>query len=84
LIPHYGLLASASRAHSTATARCRPACAADAQKRPDITPDTPRVLPCPFLHCGARMIVIEVFARGREPKWRPTPLGIDTSELDRL
>ena|SRR5262252_7852403 len=32
---------------------------------------------CP--HCGARMIVIEVFARGCEPKWRPTPGRIDTS-----
>ena len=49
------------------------------QKRPDITPDTPRVLPCPCPHCGAGMIVIEVFARGCEPRWRPTPSRIDTS-----
>jgi hypothetical protein len=27
----------------------------------------------------ARMIVIEVFARGCEPRWRPTPATIDTS-----
>ena len=28
---------------------------------------------------NARMIVIEVFARGREPRWRPTPTANDTS-----
>ena len=28
---------------------------------------------------GARMIVIEVFASGCEPRWRPTPSTIDTS-----
>ena len=27
----------------------------------------------------ARMIVIEVFARGCEPRWRPTPTANDTS-----
>jgi Putative transposase/Transposase zinc-binding domain len=53
--------------------------AVDPQKRPDITPDTPRMLPCPCPHCGARMIVIEVFARHCEPRWRPTPSRIDTS-----
>ena len=39
----------------------------------------PRVLRCPCPHCGTRMIVIEVFARGCEPRWRPTPSSIDTS-----
>jgi hypothetical protein len=53
--------------------------AAEAQKGPDITPDAPPVLPCPCPHCGGRMIVIEVFARGCEPKWRPAPSRIDTS-----
>ena len=42
-----------------------------------------RVLPCPCPSCGGRMIVIEVFARGCEPKYRPTPaptpIRIDTS-----
>jgi hypothetical protein len=33
----------------------------------------------PFDECGARMIVIEEFARGCEPRWRPTPGRIDTS-----
>ena len=81
-IRHYGLLASANRAESIATARALLSVAppaADPQEPPDITPDTPRVLRCPCPHCGARMIVIEVFARGCEPKWRPTPGRFDTS-----
>ena len=81
-IRHYGLFASANRAESIATARALlnvvpPA--ADPQKQPDVAPDSPRVLPCPYPRCGARMIVIEVFARGCEPSWRPTPISIDTS-----
>ena len=81
-IRHYGILASANRAESIAMARTLLGVdppAADAQERPDITPDTPPVLPRPCPHCGARMIVIEVFARGCEPKWRPTPSRFDTS-----
>ena len=53
-------------------------------------PDTPeagideaRVLPRPCPCCGGRMIIIETFARGYEPKHRPTPapvtIRIDTS-----
>jgi hypothetical protein len=81
-IRHYGILASANRAKSIATARALLGAdppAADPQQQPDSTPDTPRVLlnPCP--HCGARMIVIEVFARGCEPRWRPPPGRFDTS-----
>jgi hypothetical protein len=81
-IRHYGLLASANRAESIATARALLAVAAPAvneQKQPDLAPDAPRVLPCPCPRCGARMIVIEVFPRGCEPRWRPTPERIDTS-----
>jgi len=81
-IRHYGLFASANRAESIATARvlldvAPPA--ANPQKQPDVAPDTPRVLRSACPCCGARMIVIEVFARGREPRWRPTPGRIDTS-----
>src|SRR5262249_57165189 len=79
---HYGLLASANRAESIETARALLGVAPpaiDAQSQPDITPDTPRVLLCPCPRCGARMIVIEVFARDCEPRWRPTPTRIDTS-----
>ena len=53
--------------------------AAEPQQQSDIEPDAPRVLPCPCPRCGARMIVIEVFASGCEPRWRPTPSRIDTS-----
>jgi Putative transposase len=70
-IRHYGLLASANRGECIATARARLGVASpavDPEKQPDITPDTPRVLPCPCPRCGARMIVIEVFARGCETK----------------
>jgi hypothetical protein len=78
----YGLFANANRAENIATARtflnvAPPA--ADPQQQSDIAPDAPRVLPCPCPHCGARMIVIEVFARGCEPRWRPAPSRIDTS-----
>jgi len=43
----------------------------------------PRVLPRPCRCCGGRMIIIETFARGCQPKHHPasaTPaIGIDTS-----
>ncbi len=81
-IRHYGLFANASRADNIATARAfldvaQPA--PDPQQQPDIPPDAPRVLHCPCPHCGARTIVIEVFASGCQPRWRPTPGRIDTS-----
>src|SRR5437870_1491012 len=80
-IRHYGLFANATRAESIATARVLLGVAppaADPQEQPDVTSDA-RVLPSPCPCCGARMIVIEVFARGREPRWLPTPGRIDTS-----
>jgi len=81
-IRHYGLFASKNRAKNIATARAllnvAPP-AADPHQQPDLAPDTPRVLPWPCPCCGARMIVIETFAAGCEPKWRPTPNRIDTS-----
>jgi hypothetical protein len=48
--------------------------AADPQSRPDVAPDAPRVLPCPCPRCGARMIVIEIFAR------LPAELAADTGQ----
>ena len=80
-IRHYGLFANANRAENIATARAllHIVPPADPQKQPDITPDALRVLPCPCPRCGARMIVIEVFARGCEPRWRPMPSRVDTS-----
>jgi len=80
-IRHYGLFANANRAENIATARTllHIVPPADPQEQPDITPDALRVLPCPCPRCGARMIVIEVFARGCEPRWRPMSSRIDTS-----
>ena len=72
--------ASRRPAHSSMSPRP----AADPQKQPDVAPDTPRVLPCPCPRCGARMIVIEVFARDCEPRWRPTPSRSTRHEPDIL
>jgi len=81
-IRQYGLFANASRAANSAKARALLGAeppAAEPQHQPDVTPDAPRVAPCPCPRCGARMIVIEVFARGCQPRWRPTPGRVDTS-----
>jgi len=81
-IRHYGLFASTNRAESIATVRALLNVAppdAHPQKQPDVAPDTPRVLPYPCPCCGARMIVIETFAAGCQPSWRPTVIRIDTS-----
>jgi hypothetical protein len=81
-IRHYGLFANTNRAVNIATARALfdvSPVAADPQQQPDGTPDARRVLPCSCPRCGARMIVIEVFARDCEPRWCPTPSRIDTS-----
>jgi hypothetical protein len=82
-IRHYGLLASSNRAENIAHARELLAVPPPV-KQPETTKpalDEPRVLPRPCPCCGGRMIVIETFARGCEPKHRPTPppIRIDTS-----
>src|SRR4030095_3194804 len=83
---HYGLLASANRAANIA--RARELLAVPATPKQPETPETsaaeePRVLPRPCPCCGGRMIIIETFAPGCEPKHRPTPapatIRIDTS-----
>jgi Putative transposase len=80
-IRHYGIFANTNRAENIATARALLDVATPAapQQQADVAPDAPRVLPCPCPRCGARMIVIEVFARGCKPHWRPPPGRIDTS-----
>jgi len=78
-IRHYGLLASGTRADNIARARelltiskpeGQPTAVADHSK-----PD------CPF--CGGRMIIIEVFESGAQPRHRPTNsatvIRLDTS-----
>jgi hypothetical protein len=50
-------------------------------RRPKLRSNNP-ALPRPFPYCGSRMIIIETFACGCEPKYRPTPpaaIRIDTS-----
>ncbi len=86
-IRHYGLLATGARAANIAHARellavpSRP----KEPETPEAAIDEPRVLPRPCPCCGARMIVIETFERGCEPRHRPTPapapaaIRIDTS-----
>jgi hypothetical protein len=85
-IRHYGLLASSTRAVNIA--RARELLAVPVSPEPPDTTETPaadqaRMLPHPCPCCGGRMFIIETFARGCEPKHRPTPvpaaIGIDTS-----
>jgi hypothetical protein len=84
-IRHYGLLASTNRAANIAHARMLLAVPPPPKQpeTPKAAVDEPRVLPRPCPCCGGRMIVIETFARGCEPKHRPTPvpavIRIDTS-----
>ena len=84
-IRHYGLLGNTNRAANIAHARKLLAVPSRPKQfdTPKAAIDEPRVLPrsCPC--CGGRMIVIETFARGGEPKHRPAPppaaIRIDTS-----
>jgi len=82
-IRHYGLLASANRAETIARAHELLGLAAPAEEAVEIDPAEAQALahPCPC--CRGRMIVIETFEAGCQPRHRPTaPLGtirIDTS-----
>jgi len=85
-IRHYGLFANGNRAANVARSRellgAMPR-VVEPEEEQAATPDEPRVQPCTCPRCGARMIIIEVFARGCEPRYRPTPaptsMRIDTS-----
>jgi hypothetical protein len=84
-IRHYGLLGNTNRAANIAHARKLLAVPSRPKEpeMPEAALDQPSVLqrPCPC--CGGRMIVIETFGRGCQPKHRPTPvpqaITIDTS-----
>jgi hypothetical protein len=85
-IRHYGLFASGNRADNIARARellAAPPRAAAPHSRSPSEPDEsdqPRTLPKPCPCCGGRMLIIETFAAGREPRHRATPVSrIDTS-----
>jgi len=85
-IRHYGLFANGNRAANIAQARKllsvppRPE-----EPEPDQAAEKsePRVHPCPCPSCGGRMIIIEVFEPGTEPRYRPRAppiiFGIDSS-----
>jgi hypothetical protein len=82
-IRYYGLLASTNRAENIARTRkllAMPKPGNDAASTEASEPPTPEH-PCPC--CGGRMIVIETFARGCSPRYRPTApiaaIRIDTS-----
>ena len=81
-IRHYGLFANGNRTANTARARELLGVSqrvVEPEQEKAAAPDEPRVLPCPCPRCGGRMIVIEVFVRGCQPSYRPTPIRIDTS-----
>src|SRR6266436_6592991 len=85
-IRHYGLFANGNRAANIA--RARELLAVPSRPKPAGTSETaaadePRVLPRPCRCCGGRMIIIETFARGCQPRHHPPPataaIRIDTS-----
>ena len=85
-IRHYGLFANGNRAANIA--RARELLAVPSRPKPAETSGIAadhelRVLPPPCRCCGGRMIIIETFARGCQPKHRPAPataaIRIDTS-----
>ena len=85
-IRHYGLFANGNRATNIAQAReflAMPSRAKRAETSATAAADEHRVLPRPCRCCGGRMIIIETFAGGCQPKHRPAPataaIRIDTS-----
>jgi hypothetical protein len=84
-IRHYGLFANTGRAANIARLRellgeTMQSAANGAAPSPAPSDDEVVLPPCPC--CGGRMIVIEVFERGMQPRYRTPSLGlirIDTS-----
>jgi putative transposase/transposase-like zinc-binding protein len=82
-IRHYGLLANGNRADNVAKARqllAVPTPVAEPEPEAGASDQASlQVRACPC--CGSRMVTIEVFERGSQPKHRPTPVltRIDTS-----
>ena len=85
-IRHYGLFANGNRTANIARARGllgAPPRVVEPEEEKTAAPDEPCLLHCPCPRCGGRMIISEVFARGCNPRHRPTPaptpIRIDTS-----
>jgi hypothetical protein len=85
-IRHYGLFANGNRNTNLARARqllAMPPRVTQPETDAPSEPYQPRLLPTPCPCCGGRMIIVEVFARGCEPKHRPKTtvpaIRIDTS-----
>src|SRR6266853_280171 len=85
-IRHYGLFANGHRAANIARARellAVPSRPKQPETSATAADDEPRVLPRPCRCCGGRMIIIETFARGCQPKHHPASatgaIRIDTS-----
>jgi hypothetical protein len=85
-IRHYGLFANGNRAANIA--RARELLGVPSHSKPAETSEAaaaaePHVLPRPCQSCGGRMIIIETFAAGCQPKHHSaratTTVGIDTS-----
>ena len=81
-----GLFANGNRAENVALARkllAMPPSVSEPDTGLSFQPDQPHTLPKPCPCCGGRMIIIEVFEPGCEPKNRPTSaqaaIRIDTS-----
>jgi hypothetical protein len=85
-IRHYGLFANGNRAANIAQARELlgvPSRSKPTETSDTATADKPRALPRPCRCCGGRMIIIETFAGGCQPKHHSAPataaIRIDTS-----
>jgi hypothetical protein len=85
-IRHYGLFANGNRAANIARARellAVPSRPKQAETSETAAADQPHMLPRPCRCCGGRMIIIETFAGGHQPKRRPASataaIRIDTS-----
>jgi hypothetical protein len=82
-IRHYGLFAKANRANNIALARqllCVPNPTPSSGERDgtENRHEGPEWNACPC--CGGRMIIIEIFEPGSQPRHSPTPLiGLDSS-----
>ena len=81
-IRHYGLIANSNRAANIARAR-ELLDVPETQNEPEAeepkSSEDAQVLPQPCPRCGGRMIVIETFAAGSQPKHTPSIAGIDSS-----